>query len=160
MNILINHINSLYPYALILTKNKMDAEDLIQDLHLQVLRRMDYFNDKNIKVLYSTMRHIHYHNILKRWDLGRDEKKPVVCDIDLHRNAKIIENDAWGRIQKRELQDALVKLNKYPKAQICFRLRIEGYRTNEIVELTGNSTDVVKKGIGKAKNFLKKQLAA
>lgn len=152
MNHLVNHIASLKYYALSLTKDIEDAKDLIQDLAVKVFSKIDYWEDKTEdevrKMMPTVLRNLYISQL-------RGNHKTIV---DIYEADTTVENDVWGNIQKRELQNALLVLSENQKA--CFRLRLEGYQIKEVQTVLSFNRNNVNQFLMKAKAKLKKQLAA
>src|ERR1700759_4351266 len=62
---LIEHIDGLYSYALVLTRNPGDAEDLVQETYLRAIPAMERLRkDSNIKSwLFTILRNTHLNQI-------------------------------------------------------------------------------------------------
>lgn len=152
MNHLVNHIERLKYYALRLTKDVNDAKDLIQDLAVKVFSKIDYWEDKTEdevrKMMPTVLRNLYISQL-------RGNHKTIV---DIYEADTTVENDVWGIMQKRDLQNALLVLSENQRA--CFRLRLEGYPIKEIQTVLSFNRNNVNQFLMKAKTKLKKQLAA
>lgn len=74
----IEHINGLYSYAMVLTRNSMDAEDLVQETYLRALPAMAKLRaDSNIQGWLSTILRNVWLNQLRQW-----RSRPQVVEID------------------------------------------------------------------------------
>ena len=64
----IEHLNGLYSYALILSRNHADAEDLVQETYLRAMQAKDRLRaDSNIKAwLFTILRNIWLNQLRKR----------------------------------------------------------------------------------------------
>jgi RNA polymerase sigma-70 factor, ECF subfamily len=64
----IEHLNGLYSYALILSRNHADAEDLVQETYLRAIQAKDRLRaDSNIKAwLFTILRNIWLNQLRKR----------------------------------------------------------------------------------------------
>ena len=74
------HLDGLYSYALILSRNRTEAEDLVQETCLRALRAMDRLRpDSNAKSwLFTILRNI-WFNQLRQW---RTAPENVELDLD------------------------------------------------------------------------------
>jgi RNA polymerase sigma-70 factor (ECF subfamily) len=75
----IEHLDGLYSYALILTRNHADAEDLVQETYVRGLQAMGRLRaGSNIKGwLFTILRNI-WFNQLREWRNG-----PQMIDIEI-----------------------------------------------------------------------------
>jgi RNA polymerase sigma-70 factor (ECF subfamily) len=76
------YVDGLYGYALILSRNRTEAEDLVQETCLRALRAMERLRpDSNTKsLLFTILRNI-WFNQLRRW-----RTSPEVVELDLDGN--------------------------------------------------------------------------
>jgi RNA polymerase sigma-70 factor, ECF subfamily len=74
----IEHIDGLYGYALVLTRNRTDAEDLVQETYLRALRAMGRLrDDSNVKGwLFTILRNIWLNELRQR------RKTPESVDVE------------------------------------------------------------------------------
>lgn len=101
---LIKYRERLYHYALKLTKNHEDAEDLVQDAMLKAIEKMDMFDGKNMWGWMSTiMRRLHINKVikykhLKAIDINTIEFRydhNIEVGIDAHIVAGVIADSKW-----------------------------------------------------------------
>lgn len=150
MNHLVNHIDKLKSYALRLTGDINDAKDLLQDLALKVFSNVSYWDGKSEEDITNM-----FAFKLKRLHIDFWRRKQYETIIKY----QPVENDAWHNIQKRELQKELVLLQQGTDT-FCFRLRLDGYSTNDISELTLLKTNNVNQSIMRIKKKLRQRFAA
>jgi RNA polymerase sigma-70 factor, ECF subfamily len=76
------YVDGLYGYALVLSRNRTEAEDLVQETCLRALRAMERLRpDSNAKGwLFTILRNI-WFNQLRRW-----RTSPEIVDLDLEAN--------------------------------------------------------------------------
>ena len=120
-------------FALMLTANREDAQDLMQDTTLKVLDNQEKFIDNvNFKGWVLTiMRNIfinNYHKIVRTQTV-------VDQGVDLY-NLDIMNESGFdspeGSYQIQEISKAIENLNKDLK--IPFSMYVSGYKYNEIAE--------------------------
>ena len=144
-------------FALILTANKDDAQDLLQDTTLKALNNQDKFVDNvNFKGwVLTVMRNIFINNYHK---LARTQTV-VDSEIDLY-NLNITQNSGFdspeGSYQIQEISNAIVKLNNDLK--IPFSMFLSGYKYNEIAEKLNLPLGTVKSRIFFARQELQHEL--
>lgn len=144
-------------FALTLTADKNDAQDLMQDTTLKVLDNQEKFVDNvNFKGWVLTiMRNIfinNYHKIVRTQTV-------VDQDIDLY-NLDIMNDSGFdnpdGAYQIQEITSAIESLNEDLK--VPFSMFVSGYKYNEIAEALDVPLGTVKSRIFFARQELKKKL--
>ena len=144
-------------FALMLSANREDAQDLMQDTTLKVLDNQEKFIDNvNFKGWVLTiMRNIfinNYHKIVRTQTV-------VDQGVDLY-NLDIMNESGFdspeGSYQIQEISKAIENLNKDLK--IPFSMYVSGYKYNEIAEKLGLPLGTVKSRIFFARQELQKTL--
>ncbi|HIX74551.1 MAG TPA: sigma-70 family RNA polymerase sigma factor [Candidatus Parabacteroides intestinipullorum] len=144
-------------FALTLTADKNDAQDLMQDTTLKVLDNQEKFVDNvNFKGWVLTiMRNIfinNYHKIVRTQTV-------VDQDIDLY-NLDIMNDSGFdnpdGAYQIQEITSAIESLNE--ELKVPFSMFVSGYKYNEIAEALDVPLGTVKSRIFFARQELKKKL--
>lgn len=142
-------------FALTLTADKNDAQDLMQDTTLKVLDNQEKFVDNvNFKGWVLTiMRNIfinNYHKIVRTQTV-------VDQDIDLY-NLDIMNDSGFdnpdGAYQIQEITSAIESLNE--ELKVPFSMFVSGYKYNEIAEALDVPLGTVKSRIFFARQELKK----
>ena len=144
-------------FALMLTANRDDAEDLMQDTTLKVLDNREKFVDNvNFKGwVLTVMRNIfinNYHKIVRTQTL-------VDQGVDLY-NLDVVNEYGFdspdGSFQIQEITKAIESLNNDLK--IPFSMYLSGYKYNEIAEKLNLPLGTVKSRIFFARQDLQKKL--
>lgn len=144
-------------FALTLTADRNDAQDLMQDTTLKVLDNQEKFVDNvNFKGWVLTiMRNIfinNYHKIVRTQTV-------VDQDIDLY-NLDIMNDSGFdnpdGAYQIQEITSAIESLNE--ELKVPFSMFVSGYKYNEIAEALDVPLGTVKSRIFFARQELKKKL--
>ena len=144
-------------FALTLTANRNDAQDLMQDTTLKVLDNQEKFVDNvNFKGWVLTiMRNIfinNYHKIVRTQTV-------VDQDIDLY-NLDIMNDSGFdnpdGAYQIQEITSAIESLNE--ELKVPFSMFVSGNKYNEIAEALDVPLGTVKSRIFFARQELKKKL--
>lgn len=144
-------------FALMLTANRDDAEDLMQDTTLKVLDNREKFVDNvNFKGwVLTVMRNIfinNYHKIVRTQTL-------VDQGVDLY-NLDVVNESSFdspdGSFQIQEITKAIESLNNDLK--IPFSMYLSGYKYNEIAEKLNLPLGTVKSRIFFARQDLQKKL--
>ena len=144
-------------FALMLTANRDDAQDLLQDTTLKVLDNQEKFVDNiNFKGwVLTVMRNIfinNYHKIVR-------SQTVVDTEIDLY-NLNVTRDSGFdspeGAYQIQEISQAINGLNK--ELKIPFSMFLSGYKYNEIAEKLNLPLGTVKSRIFFARQELQKIL--
>ena len=144
-------------FALMLTANREDAQDLLQETSLKVLdNREKYADNRNFKGwVLTVMRNIfinNYHRVLRTQTI-------VEQDIDLY-NLNVANDSNFetpdGAYQLQEITTAIDSLNEELKAP--FSMYVSGYRYHEIAEALHIPLGTVKSRIFFARQELKTKL--
>lgn len=144
-------------FALMLTANRDDAQDLMQDTTLKVLDSQEKFVDNiNFKGwVLTVMRNIfinNYHKIVRTQTL-------VDQSVDLY-NLDVVNESAFdspdGAFHIQEITNAINCLNE--ELKVPFSMFVSGYRYNEIAEKLAIPVGTVKSRIFFARRELKKVL--
>lgn len=144
-------------FALMLTANKDDAKDLLQDTTLKVLDNQEKFVDNvNFKGwVLTVMRNIfinNYHKLVRTQTI-------VDQSVDLY-NLDVINDSGFnspdGSYQIQEITKAINELND--DLRIPFSMFLSGYKYNEIAEKLNVPLGTVKSRIFFARQELQKVL--
>jgi len=144
-------------FALMLTANRDDAQDLLQDTTLKVLDNQEKFVDNiNFKGwVLTVMRNIfinNYHKVVRAQSV-------LDQGVDLY-NIDVINDSGFdspdGAFQLKEITKAVNSLNDDLK--IPFTMFLSGYKYNEIAEKLGVPLGTVKSRIFFARQELQKIL--
>ena len=144
-------------FALMLTANRDDAQDLLQDTTLKVLDNQDKFVDNvNFKGwVLTVMRNIfinNYHKIVR-------VQTVVDSSADLY-NLDVVNDSAFDSPDKayqiKEITKAINGLNDDLK--VPFSMFLSGYKYNEIAEKLNVPLGTVKSRIFFARQELQKRL--
>ena len=155
-NQLIGLEDNLRRYAMILTLNSEDANDLLQDTFLRALDNKDKYMSSQYKNLrgwtYTIMKNIFINNY-RRIKNRKDKIENVSFDnSSLFENA--VNDNFENKIQLNELNDAINNLQKQQKVPLVMYLL--GYKYKEIADKLNLNIGTVKSRIFFARNSLKK----
>jgi len=148
---------NMYSFAMLLTANRYDAEDLLQETTLRVLNnRGKYVDNVNFKGWVLTiMRNIFINNY------RRELRSQVVIDqtSDLH-HLNVSEDSKWenpeATMMMKEIQFIINNLNDDLK--IPFSMHLDGYKYNEISDELALPLGTVKSRIFSARRELQRNL--
>ncbi|MDH6304533.1 RNA polymerase sigma factor (sigma-70 family) [Parabacteroides sp. PF5-5] len=149
--------DNMMNFALMLTSNREDAQDLLQDTTLKVLGNQDKFVDNvNFKGwVLTVMRNIFIN------DYHKAVRAQTVIDqnIDVY-NVDVLNDSGFdspdGSYQIQEISQAINTLNEEMK--VPFSMYLSGYKYNEIADKLDIPLGTVKSRIFFARQELQKQL--
>ncbi|MDR1161942.1 MAG: RNA polymerase sigma factor [Tannerellaceae bacterium] len=154
---LLNLQDNMMNFALTLTSNRDDAQDLLQDTTLKVLGNREKFTDNvNFKGwVLTVMRNIFindYHKAVRAQSV-------IDQDTDVY-NVDVLNDSGFdtpdGSIQIQEITGAINQLND--DLRIPFSLYVSGYKYNEIADKLDMPLGTIKSRIFFARQELQKQL--
>lgn len=148
----------LKKYALILTSNNQDANDLLQETYLRALNNKNMFissENRNLKGwTYTIMRNIFINNYRKAKKL-----KGKIKDITKY-NPALVENNAYENLfYSLQVKDMNIAINHLEENQrMSLKMHLSGYKYKEIADKLGVNIGTVKSRIFFAKKHLKSML--
>lgn len=156
---ILQHLGALYATALRLTRNRAEAEDLVQDALVRALRFADRFTaGTNLKAWLYTILHNAWRN--RRRDAARD---PVVADSERAEDAAAlpdapVEIETPERVLLRatldaDLQSALDGLPETFRQAVWLR-DVEEFSYAEIAEILGVPIGTVMSRISRGRRQL------
>jgi RNA polymerase sigma factor (sigma-70 family) len=154
---LLHNAEFLRPFAVHLTKNQEDANDLYQETMYKALANQEKYNTgTNIRAwLYTIMRNIFINNYRRR-----SKQKTIfdntAGDVLLNQPKAVIANQAESNIRIKEIQQAIDGLPEIFRTP--FLLYLEGYRYHEIAEALDEPLGTIKSRIHFARKLLKEQI--
>lgn len=148
---------NMMSFALMLTANRDDAQDLMQDTTLKVLDNQEKFIDNvNFKGwVLTVMRNIfinNYHKIVRAQTVV--DQSVDLYNLDITNESGFDTPDSAFQIQ--EISKAIEQLNK--ELKIPFSMHLSGYKYNEIAEKLKLPLGTVKSRIFFARQELQKTL--
>lgn len=153
--LVVTESNSLKPYAISLTKNNDDANDLFQDTMVRALSNKDKYRvGTNIKAwLYTIMRNIFINNYRKSKNFVKVANEDN-SDAYIYTYNHTTSNQGWNNVRMKEVRKAL---NTLPENfRQSFEMHYMGYKYQEISSMLNEPLGTVKSRI----HFARKQLVA
>ncbi|MGK9367739.1 sigma-70 family RNA polymerase sigma factor [Melioribacter sp. Ez-97] len=154
------HIAALKSFALKLSRDPDDAEDLLQDTLLKAFRFFDqYEKGTNVKAwLFQIMKNSFINSYRK---IKRQPGKVNYDDIEnFYENIRSeeiasshVQNDAFSDVMSDEIADALAKLPNDFRT-IIFLSDIEGYSYEEIADFIDCPVGTVRSRLHRARKML------
>ena len=148
---------NLRRYALKLTQDTNDADDLVQDTSLRALTHRDKFvSDINFKGWMMT---IMYNIFLNTQDRVERRRKIFDTTVDIL-NVPLVTEGGYstpdGAMNIREIYSAIDNLSEHTRTP--FKMFLSGYKYSEIAEKIGIPEGTVKSRIFFARKALQKSL--
>ncbi|MCF8324951.1 MAG: RNA polymerase sigma factor [Leadbetterella sp.] len=148
---------TLKPFAMRLTKNYDDANDLVQDTLVKAFLNKDKYADgTNLKAwLFTIMKNTFITNY------QRMMRKNTIIDTSdnlhyINSSDSIVQNDAYGNFANEDISKALEKLDETYKEP--FMMYFNGFKYHEIAEKVAIPIGTVKNRIHLARKELKDKL--
>ena len=148
---------NLRRYALKLTQDTNDADDLVQDTSLRALTHRDTFvSDINFKGWMMT---IMYNIFLNNQDRVERRRRIFDTTVDIL-NVPLVTEGGYstpdGAMNIREIYSEIEKLSEHTRTP--FKMFLSGYKYSEIAEKIGIPEGTVKSRIFFARKALQKSL--
>lgn len=158
--------SQLYNIIYQLVKNREDAEDVLQDTYIKMLKNIQNFRgDSSIGTwLYRIATNAALEKIRKNRNVKvmQDFNDEEFQEVTIHNAHALDEFSPEKTMLKNEFKDVVQKfLQELPeKSRMIFVMRDqEGLSLEEIVEVTGDTEWSVKGRLKRARGFLREKLA-
>lgn len=159
----LEHLDALYGYAMALTRDRTEAEDLVQETYLRAMRAFgQLLPDSHLKGwLFTIMRNVwlnqqrHAHSGPQFIEVDAEEKDRLHC------LASVVYNPYTVYIRKAEreqVQTAIAQLLPAHREVIVLR-DIEGFSYQEIAGILQCPAGTVMSRLGRAREQLRKLLS-
>ena len=154
----LNGINQfLRPFALKLTRDSDDAEDLIQETMVKAISNRDKFTEgTNLKAwLYTIMKNTfitHYHRMVRRNTFIDTTDNLHYLNSPNH----VTSNGSSSTFALEDIHEAIEKLK--PEFKTPFMMHFKGFKYHEIADHLGIPIGTVKNRIHIARKHLKEDL--
>jgi RNA polymerase sigma factor (sigma-70 family) len=156
--LLLNNTEFLKPFAINLTRDSEEANDLYQETLYKALSNKDKYNDgTNIRAwLFTIMRNIFINNYRRK-----SKNKVVSGDLQseffINQSQATVSNNAETNISLKEIKKAIKDLPEIFRTP--FLLYFDGYKYNEIADLLQEPLGTIKSRIHFARKLLKEQIS-
>ena len=149
--------SSLKPFALKLTKDVDDANDLLQDTFLKAFSNKDKFAEgTNLKAwLYTIMKNTFFTNYQRMVRRGTFVDKTDNLHY-LNSGDALIENEVFGSFTLTDIRAAIERLDEGYK--VPFEMYFRGFKYQEIADTLQIPIGTVKNRIHIARKLLKESL--
>ena len=149
------HLDALYRVAYRLTGARPDAEDLVQDLLIKLFERRDELG--SIRELGPWSKRVLYNLFVDQRRKSQRQRLHVVDHDFVEKQAAPQEDAAVLEHADRDLEHALAQLSDDHRIVVLLH-DAEGYKLQEIQEITGVSIGTVKSRLHRARARLREIL--
>lgn len=161
-NAALEHIDALYGFAMALTRNQSEAEDLVQETYLRAVRAFGrLMPDSNLKSwLFAIMRNA-WLNQLRHTRVGPQFVELDAEEDDRTRWLDSMTNDphvVYLRKLECEMIRAAIDSLPRPHREIVVLRDIEGFSYQQIASLLGCPAGTVMSRLGRARQTLRRLL--
>ena len=162
-NAALEHLDALYGFAMTLTRNQTEAEDLVQETYLRAVRAFGrLMPDSNLKGwLFAIMRNA-WLNQLRHAKVG---PRFVELDAEEKDRAKWLDQVAndphvvyLRKLETEEVRAAIESLPR-PHREIVVLRDIEGFSYQQIASILGCPAGTVMSRLGRARENLRRLLS-
>lgn len=143
----IDILNAGYRYALSLSSNRQDAEDIVHDAWIRLDRRYNKAPEKTL--LYTTIRNLY---------IDRYRRARKIHFSEYEEQSYVPELDSFDSITSEELGRFLQRLRDVEREAIYLSV-VEGYTADEISKMTSTARGTVLSLIHRAKIKLRTFMA-
>lgn len=158
----LEHIDALYGYAMTLTRDKTEAEDLVQETYLKAVRAANQPEpEENLKAwLFVVMRNA-WLNIIRHKQHGRRifeferDEPPAGTAADATSNPHVVY---LRKLEQQQVRDAIEKLPDAYREIVVLR-DIEGFSYHEIATVLNCPAGTVMSRLGRARARLREALS-
>jgi RNA polymerase sigma-70 factor (ECF subfamily) len=160
----LEHVDSLYGYALTLTRDPTAAEDLVQETYLRAVRAFGQLvPNSNLKSwLFVIMRNA-WLNQLRHTRSG-----PRFVELDAEESEFVFQNDQLGEdplvvyLRKLEREEIRVAIDELPELyrEVVVLRDLEGFSYQEIATMLSCPAGTVMSRLGRARARLRRSLAS
>ena len=151
------HSRRVYSLCLRMTANTAEAEDLAQEVFIQLFRKLGSFRGESA---FTTWLHrLTVNQVLMRFRKNKSRREDALEDEDLppHESVRPASPKAAQLIDRITLESAIAKLP--PGYRAAFILHdIEGYEHEEVARILGCAVGTSKSQLHKARTKLRKIL--
>jgi RNA polymerase sigma-70 factor (ECF subfamily) len=154
----IEYMDNLYRYAMVLTRNRSEAEDLVQETYVRAIRAMDSLRaGSNLKSwLYTILRNVWINQLRKQYtspEMGSTELDEVVMETSKGPH-ELYVNSLW----REQLRQAIHQLPVDFREVIVLR-EYEELSYQEIAKLVGCPVGTVMSRLARARTKLRALLS-
>ena len=159
----LEHTDGLFTYAMALTRNSFEAEDLVQETYVRAIEAMGRLREhSNVKAwLYTILRNIRLNQVRQR------RTRPKLVELDAHENAADLVIDSArdphalyvDKLERQQVRVALQRLSEEFREIIVLREYVD-LSYQEIATLLDCPAGTVMSRLARARSKLGTLLSA
>jgi RNA polymerase sigma-70 factor, ECF subfamily len=159
---LLKYANALFSYAMVLTRNSHEAEDLVQETYLRAIQAKEGLReDGNPKAwLYTILRNIHLNQVRRR------RLRPKLLELDAGENSEDLLVEAGkdshalyvSKLEVLQVREALMRLSEKFREIILLR-EFADLSYQEIAAILGCAPGTVMSRLARARGKLRALLS-
>ena len=155
----ISHIDALYGYAMTLTRDATEAEDLVQETYMRAARALNRPDiDANLKGWMFVIMRNAWLNQVRHKNAG-----PLFVDLDSNDSTGDAQNNPHvvylRKLEREQVREAIESLPDAYREIVVLR-DIEGFTYQEIATVLDCPAGTVMSRLGRARGRLRKMLSA
>jgi RNA polymerase sigma factor (sigma-70 family) len=154
INKILSYQKELKTYAIRLSKNTIDAEDLVQDTYVRALSRANFELIRNVKSYLMSMMHNIYIDNTRRKKLNLQHQKHLVNTVFAHKEPTMENIEISINLQDIYKQIEQIK----DEWREPFLLFYQGYEYEEMTKKTGVKINLLRSRVFYARRELAKKL--
>jgi RNA polymerase sigma-70 factor, ECF subfamily len=148
--LMLPHLDAAYAVARQLTRNRHDAEDVVQEAYLRALRYFDGFAGSAEPESRAWLLTIVRHTCYSARRRGMDRAETIEFDDRLHSNPMGVDED-----QRLTIEQALARL-PYESREVVVLRELEGLSYKEIAEAINAPIGTVMSRLARARERLRR----
>jgi RNA polymerase sigma-70 factor, ECF subfamily len=158
------YMRQMFPAALRLTRNRCDAEDLIQETFTRAYQKFDLFSPgTNLRAwLHRIMFHVFYGNCRKRKRRPAETLTEDICDVlDASGTVPASRSAETEALEQLGTSPAMRALRDLPDCfrAVVFLADVQGYQYAEIADMAGTPIGTVMSRLHRGRRILRARLA-
>ena len=155
----LEHIDALYGYAMTLTRDTTDAEDLVQETYVRAARAVNRPDvDANLKGWMFVIMRNAWLNQVRHKNAG-----PLFVDLDSSESTDDAHDNPYvvylRKLEREQVREAIKNLPDAYREIVVLR-DIEGFTYQEIASVLDCPAGAVMSRLGRARGRLRKMLSA
>lgn len=154
--------SKLVKFALYLSKNYAEAEDIVQETMLQAIKKKG--QDENISVNKSYLNTFVRYKRISFWRKhgkvtieSLETENGAAFEIPGNRQEAVIRSEKSKKIDKAALEKVLFKKSTEEEIKIFWLYAVEGLSAEEIADVLNKDVEVVRASLNRVKNRVNKR---
>ena len=155
------HKNRIFNYSFYMLRNRMDAEDITQEVMIRTWQNINKFNFKSARAWIMRTTHNLCIDYLRKNQLNFQREMPIDSERENYLEDKSNEGNPASVTNKRmvgtKIKSAIENLPERLKSPFVL-YELEGFKYREISKILDIPLNTVKVNLLRARKFLQKEL--